>query len=76
MHRADFFDLEPLQIMGFLKEQFPPEAEVRGSNPLGRATVLAPHPSQLTEHVGNDSVVPTNRLFIGFLTQGGVFADL
>jgi len=34
MHRADFFDLEPLQIMDFLKEQFPPEAKVRGSNPL------------------------------------------
>jgi len=38
MHRADFFDLEPLQIMGFLKEQFPQEAKVRGSNPLEHFT--------------------------------------
>ena len=37
MHRAEFLDLEPLQITSFLKDLFPPEAEVRGSNPLGRA---------------------------------------
>ena len=38
MHRAEFLDLEPLQIKSFLKDLFPPEAEVRGSNPLGRAS--------------------------------------
>ena len=30
-------NLKALQILRFLKELFPPEAEVRGSNPLGRA---------------------------------------
>jgi len=27
-------------MLSFLREQFPPEAEVRGSNPLGRAMYI------------------------------------
>ena len=42
MHKAEFLDLEPLQITSFLKDQFPPEAEVRGQRSEVRILSGAP----------------------------------
>jgi len=43
-----------LYILSFLKEQLPPEAEVRGSNPLGRANSKRYNPDAINISINTD----------------------
>ena len=43
-----------LQIFRLLKELFPPEAEVRGSNPLGRANSKRYNPDAINISINTD----------------------